>query len=167
MQYFESLLAFHNIKLFHLSSSRARPSIHDDDLARLSLAKRGRGSPPAASRSTPQAPSSHRIPRCDPHSLDSSTSRGVRTAVLPLGHGLRSLLLNNIALLATGSPPYTEAATIIDSVFPSIDPEEAQKMAWAKGRKELLGVLADMRLGHAEGGGPWPLHATDLGGPGQ
>ena len=52
-----------------------------------------------------------------------------KTAVPPLGHGLRSLLLNNIALPAAGSPPYMEAATVLNRVFPSIDLEEAQKMA--------------------------------------
>ena len=47
-----------------------------------------------------------------------------------------------------------EAATVLNRVFPSIDLEEAQKMAWAKRWKEFLDVLADMRLGSTEGGGP-------------
>ena len=49
------------------------------------------------------------------------------TVALPLGHGLRYLVVcDNVTLPSPESPAYSDAATILDRVFPSIDLKKAQ-----------------------------------------
>ena len=169
LQYFEPVLAFPNIKCFHLSFSPAIPSIRDDDLARCGAAWRHLSSFRVSHLAIGQdAPDDFVRPtlsglvdfarRC-PHletfqipELDASATLE-KTATLPLGHGLRTFLLNSIILPVPGSPLYSEVATVFDRVFPSIDLEDALSITLSRKKEfgDFLGLLGELRRGRAGG----------------
>ncbi|PIL32712.1 hypothetical protein GSI_04827 [Ganoderma sinense ZZ0214-1] len=170
LEYFEPVLAFPNIKSFHLSFFYARPSIHDDDLARCGAAWRslsrfhvshtllGQDAPgprdPEFARPTlsglvdlaRRCPhlETFRVPELDVNVVPDTS------AALPIGHGLQTFWLEDVVLPAPESTLYREAATVFDRVFPSIDLNDARSiMSHAKEWGEFLGVLDGMRLGRA------------------
>ncbi|KAM5544955.1 hypothetical protein V8D89_001066 [Ganoderma adspersum] len=164
LHFLEPLLALPNIETFHITFYRIMPSIHDDDLARF-----GRAWPRLSSfyvsghleeissepqimhptlaglvalaRGCPQL-NSFSVPRLDMNIVPEET------VALPLGHGLRYLSVTDIKLPSPESPACSDAATVLDRVFPSIDLKKAHLGGRAvEGWREFLELLGTMRGG--------------------
>ncbi|KAI1786089.1 hypothetical protein LXA43DRAFT_82522 [Ganoderma leucocontextum] len=168
MEYLEPLLALPNITSFHLVFFLTEPSIRDDDLARFSAAW-----PHLASFRV-----LHRTKQYSEHDVARPTLAGIielarrcprlttfhipevdagvvpeNGAVPPLGHGLRSALIENI-VPPMSSQAYLEVATVLDRVFPKIDLEDARSMVSSvhgRGWAEVLRFMEAMRLGRDNG----------------
>ena len=139
-EYFEPLLAFHNMKFFHISFGHEIPLVSDDDLARFGAAWPQLSSfhadlyslRPGAALPVPNATQptlaglvdlARRCPQLKSFSvpkLDATVFPGKETAGLPLGHGLRTLSLGEAVLPPHEAPEYLESATVLGRVFPSI-----------------------------------------------
>ena len=141
----EPLLSFPNIESFHVTLPWIMPSVNDDDLARFGRAwlrlssfsvwghhpdseilfepeimRPTLAGLVALARGCPQL-NSFCVPRMDMNIVPEET------VALPLGHGLRYLVVcDNVTLPSPESPAYSDAATILDRVFPSIDLKKAQ-----------------------------------------
>ena len=164
----EPLLALPNIKIFHIAFRLIMPSIHDDNLAQFGRAwprlrsfnisgypTRTSYEPEimrptlaglvALARGCPRL-SSFGVPRLDMSIVPE------KTVALPLGHGLRYLSVrDDVTLPSPESPAYSDAATVLDRVFPSIDLKKARlKGREVRGWGEFLEYLGTVRRGRED-----------------